>query len=515
MKRQRLISKGSLSRLFQEAAEAWKRQEYQQTIDLLETASRRDPANPSILLDLGRAYGLRYDYSAAERCLEKAVRVAVKKAEALAEAGRRCQEFGSDELARRYFERAAGEKGASVSVFVSLAELNERHAQLEQAVELAERALKLDATHPPARIVRARLDRLSGRLTEAEARVRDVLRDGDNDPWRRARGWYELGEILDRQARYDEAFEAFLEAKALVRPLAANHAATLRGIQARVREMEDSITAGVLERWTAASEALQPRRRFAILCGHPRSGTTLLEQVLDSHPEIISAEETHILHDEAYLPLSKGFSTEASVLEVLDSAPVSRLRRSREDYFRFTELFLGQTLGDKMLVDKNPALNVLIPAAVRIFPEAKFLIALRDPRDVCVSCFMQPLTPNPVSSAYLSLDGTVTQYLSVMGFWRTILPRLRNPFLEVRYEELVDDLEGVSRRALGFLGMAWDDSVMRFDEHARSKPLRSPSYAEVTKPVTRRAIGRWQNYRCHFEPYLEKLEPFVKAFGYE
>jgi hypothetical protein len=202
------------------------------------------------------------------------------------------------------------------------------------------------------------------------------------------------------------------------------------------------------------------------------------------------------------------------VLEILESAPISRLRQSREDYFRFTELFLRQKLDDKTLVDKNPALNVLIPAAARIFPEAKFLIALRDPRDVCLSCFMQPLSPNPVSSAYLSLEGTVTQYLSVMGFWRTLLPRLRNPFLEVRYEELVDDLPGVARRTLEFLGIAWDDRVLRFDEHARSKPLRSPSYAEVSKPVTKRAVGRWQHYRRHIEPYMARLEPMMKTLGY-
>jgi hypothetical protein len=157
---------------------------------------------------------------------------------------------------------------------------------------------------------------------------------------------------------------------------------------------------------------------------------------------------------------------------------------------------------------------VLIPAAVRIFPEAKFLIALRDPRDVCLSCFMQPLSPNPVSSAYLSLEGTVRQYLSVMGFWRTLLPRLRNPFLEVRYEQLVDDLEGTSRKVLEFLGIAWDDRVMRFDEHARTKQLRSPSYAEVSQPVTRRAVGRWQNYRRHLEPYVARLEPMMQALGY-
>jgi hypothetical protein len=278
--------------------------------------------------------------------------------------------------------------------------------------------------------------------------------------------------------------------------------------------MEETISGSVLERWAATGESLQPWQRFAILCGHPRSGTTLLEQMLDSHPGVMTAEETHILHDEAYLPLSRGFSAEASLLEVLESAPISRLRQSRANYFRFAEMYLGKTIGDKTLVDKNPALNVLIPAAVRIFPEAKFLIALRDPRDVCLSCFMQPLSPNPVSSAYLSLEGTVGQYLSVMGFWRTLLPRLRNPFLEVRYEELVDDLEGTSRKVLGFLGIPWDERVMRFDEHARSKSLRSPSYAEVTKPVTRRAVGRWQNYRRHIEPYIARLEPMMQALGY-
>jgi len=514
MKRQRFAPTGLLSRIFQEAAEAWKRQDYQQSIETLERAAKLDPANPGIHLDLGRAYGMRYDYSAADRCLEKAVRVASRPVETLAEAGRRCQEFGSSEMARRYFERAAQDKGAPAEVLVRLAEINERHTRLEEATQFVERASKLDPSNPSPQLARARLDRLSGRLIQAESAVRALLNGGKGDFWLRARAYYELGEILDRLGRYDEAMEAFLEAKALVRPAAPPHAAQLRRIQARVREMEGSITASALERWAAGAEALQPLRRLAILCGHPRSGTTLLEQVLDAHPGVMTAEETHILHDEAYLPLSRGFSPEASLLEVLESAPASRLRQSREDYFRFTELFLGRNLGDRMLVDKNPALNVLIPAVARIFPEAKFLIALRDPRDVCLSCFTQPLSLNPVSSAYLSLEGTVTQYLSVMGFWRALLPRLRNPFLEVRYEELVEDLEGVSRRVLGFLGIAWDDRVMRFDEHARTKQLRSPSYAEVTKPVTRRAVGRWQNYRRHIEPYAARLEPMMEALGY-
>ena len=94
-------------------------------------------------------------------------------------------------------------------------------------------------------------------------------------------------------------------------------------------------------------------------------------------------------------------------------------------------------------------------------------------------------------------------------------PRMRNPHLEVRYEEMVQDLESVSRRVLEFLGVPWDSRVLRFDEHARQKLVRSPTYADVTKPIFKGAVGRWRNYQKYLEPWLPTLEPFVKAFGYE
>ena len=515
MKRQRQISQGALSRLFQEAAEPWRRQAYEDTIALLERASRLDPGNPSVLFDLGRAYGLRYDYPSAERCLEKAVHIAPRRVEALAEAGRRSQEIGHYEMASRYFERAVGEKGASPNVFVTLAEIYERGHRTNEAAGLVERALSVQSDHPSAMLAQARLKRLAGALEEAEKQTRQILEKETCDLQTKIRAWYELGGILDRQTRFDDAMTAFLEAKALQRPGATKAAAMLQGVQARVKELEQTISAGVLERWAAAGNELKPSRRFAILLGHPRSGTTLLEQVLDYHPEIVSAEETHILHDEAYLPLSRGFPETASVLQVLDAAPPSQLRQSRENYFRFTELFIGKEIGSRLLVDKNPALNVLIPAVARIFPEARFLVTLRDPRDVCLSCFMQVLAINPVSSAYLTLEGTTTQYASVMGFWRAMLPRMRNPWIEVRYEELVKDLESAAKRTLGFLEVGWDEQVLRYHEHAQKKQVRSPSYADVTKPVFTSAVGRWRNYQKYLEPWMERLDPFLKAYGYE
>jgi hypothetical protein len=143
-------------------------------------------------------------------------------------------------------------------------------------------------------------------------------------------------------------------------------------------------------------------------------------------------------------------------------------------------------------------------------------VALRDPRDVVLSCFMMPHCPITTASAtFLNLEGAAETYTRVMGIWRTLQPLVKNPCLEVRYEDMVEDLESVARKTLDFLGVAWDPCVLGFDEHARKKKVRSPTYADVTQPVYKRAVGRWRNYQKYLEPHLEKLEPFAKAFGYE
>lgn len=178
------------------------------------------------------------------------------------------------------------------------------------------------------------------------------------------------------------------------------------------------------------------------------------------------------------------------------------------------ELSLGSPVANRLLLDKNPALTYMIPGFVRVFPETKFLIILRDPRDVVLSCFMQTQPPSPVTVANLSLAGAAEDYAFLMNLWRTFAPLLPAPCLEVRYEDIVDDLESVARKTLDFLGVAWDARVLRFNEHAREKMVRSPTYADVTQPVFKRARGRWHHYHKYLEPYLERLEPFVKAFGY-
>jgi hypothetical protein len=241
----------------------------------------------------------------------------------------------------------------------------------------------------------------------------------------------------------------------------------------------------------------------------------MLEQLLDAHPDVVSAEETKLMHDEAYLPLVRDFPEGTSILQALDSAPRSVLGAARDNYFRCMERFLRQPIGERLLLDKNPALNALIPMVVRVFPEVRLLVALRDPRDVVLSSFMQSLPLTPISSAFLSLEETVRQYASTLGFWLVMRERLEDRWIEVRYEDMVDDLAGVARSTLRFLDVEFVESVLRFHDHALGKRVKSPSYAEVRKPVYRSAVGRWRNYGTHLEPYLDGLDRFVRAFGYD
>ncbi len=504
----------AIQRLYREADEAWAQQDYQKSFDLFELAIRKEPFNPLLLLDLARAYGKRYDYPAAERCIEKAVQISKDRAHTLGEAGQVCLEFDNFDMAIGCLQRASQKKGVSIGTLISLADIYIRDKRLDEAAGLLSRAAQMDRKDPRVLFEEGMLRRLHGAVPEAESLFRELLAIPAAGASVRIRAFYELAGIKDSEGKYDEAMTALLEAKALLRPHMGLHAATLQHMQSRAREMERTITTAVMDRWHADADKLHPLRRIALLCGHPRSGTTLLEQVLDAHSDITSAEETKVMHDDAYLPLIRDFPEGTSILQALDSAPPSLIRHARENYFRCTELFLRHEIGSRLLVDKNPSLNLMIPMVVRVFPEAKFLIALRDPRDVVVSCFIQALPPTPIGSAYLSIEGTVNQYANVMGFWLEMLPRLRNQWMYVRYEEMVDDLPAVARSVLEFLGVGFEDNVLKFYEHALAKRVTSPSRDDVRKPLYRTAVGRWRNYQKYLEPYLPRLDRFLKAFNY-
>ncbi len=515
MKQPEFISKGSLERMIQAAEAAWEQKNFQAALKTMESATRLAPANASLLLRLGQMQGLRHDYAAAERSFERVLKFAPRKMEMLAAIAEHCQSFRNPEIQRHYLQRAIAEPNPTPVAFLKLGELCERLRRLPEAAQHADRALKLNPAYPAALLLRARLERLAGRFEQAEIVLRSFITKPIPSLWVHAQAWYELGNILDRREQYDEAMKAILEAKALLQGEATRCFGKATISYEDLATMEAGISAEMLQRWFDIGPALQPERRVALLCGHPRSGTTLLEQVLDAHPEIVSAEETDSFRNEALPALRASATANSPVLNILEAATLPQLQQARSGYFSFMEEHLGSPIANRLLIDKNPILTVQIPAFLCIFPEARFLVALRDPRDVVLSRFMIPQPVFPLATPFFSLEGTTEAYAITMGIWRTVAPLMPAPYLEVRYEDMVEDLESVARRTLDFLGVSWDTRVLGFDDHARKKMVRSPTYADVTQPVYKRAMGRWRHYQKYLEPYLDKLEPFVKAFGYE
>src|SRR5262245_38919310 len=221
----------AVQQLLREAEAAWGQQDYTKGIELIEQASRKEPANPTLLLELARAHGLRYDFPAAERWLDKAVQVSPTRAQTLGDAGRTCLEFEHVDLAIKFLQRAAEKNGVPIGALMTLADIYIRDKRLHEAAELVKRAAHMDRKDHRVRLEEAALQNLHGETEKAETTFRALLSQPNVSVAVRVRALYDLAAILDRTGRYDEAMSTLLEVKAIQRTHAAPYATTLQHIQ--------------------------------------------------------------------------------------------------------------------------------------------------------------------------------------------------------------------------------------------------------------------------------------------
>lgn len=505
-----------LIRLWEAVNRAWEQGDHAECLDSLIKMERLAPENPKIHLELGRIRGMMLDYAAAESSFDRCMELAApgERPRLLVEAGRIAREFYEPELADNYFSRALETDNPAPDVLVEFAMFSERGSP-QVARELVDRALSTDPDHLAAKRMRGHLLQKSGEFEAAEEILRP-LAARPSPPQIRAQAGYDLGALLDRTGRYDEAMEAFVLAKSMMYEEGVRLRDQRDGSIRRVFDLRERLTPEVIERWHEQGEKLHPQRRLTLLGGHPRSGTTLLEQVLDAHDDICSAEETMIFRDQFIRPATRAAGPEVPIFDIWDPVTTGQMHEMREAYFDLMAKSVGGSLAGRMLVDKNPSLTLSPAVLSRCFPEMKFLIALRDPRDVVMSCFMQPMFPlQQVNATWLQLGTAAEEYANLMGSWLEVSPMLPNPQLTVRYEDMVEDLETVARKALEFLGVEWDERVLDFHKHAQEKRVRSPTYAEVTRKIFTSSRGRWRNYEKFLDPHMHQLEPFLEAFGYE
>jgi hypothetical protein len=250
------------------------------------------------------------------------------------------------------------------------------------------------------------------------------------------------------------------------------------------------------------------------LGGHPRSGTTLLEQILGAHPGITAFGEPMAFVEEVVEKLAPLEAACPLTLKNLDAlSPAHRADFHR----RYFKSLLRETHGQKpadLLLDKNPSPTASLHLWLRLFPELKVILALRDPRDVLISCYFQNLRLNATNANFLTLERTARHYADLMDVWLRLRELGGFDWIESRYEEVVADLETEGRRVTEFLGLTWHPQQAKFQESARKKFVFSPTYNDVTQPVHQRAVGRWKAYENALAPVQAQLAPYCRAFGY-
>jgi tetratricopeptide (TPR) repeat protein len=475
---------------------------------------QRFPGVGQLWFELGMAAAGELDFPLAEQAFRRAEDLSAKDPEMLVLLGQQYHRLRRLEKARSCFERAALANPASVHAQLSLAAWCERERRMADAWQCVDRCSALEPRNAQVLCVRALLLQRQGRNAEAEVLLREIVESGSSDPNVKFSSRHLLGVVLDELGQYQEALYWLGEAKAQARQ-GANTARMEQDYDLadrRRRELLATLTTELIRQWRQETPA-EPLS-IAFLGGHPRSGTTLLEQILGAHPGIGAFDESEAFVQEIWHHLAPMQAPRALRAEDLDALAPARRAALRA---RYLKSLLRESAGpaiDQVLLDKNPSPTAALHLWLRVIPESKVIIALRDPRDVVISCYFQNLMLTPTNANFLTLERTAKHYGDLMDVWLRLRELGGFDWIETRYEDVVANLESEGRRVTAFLGLAWHPDQANHSEVARRKFLFAPTYNDVTKPVHNRAIGRWQHYAEALEPIQEKLAPYCRAFGY-
>ena len=410
--------------------------------------------------------------------------------------------------------RALELEPGNLAATAALASIATHRGEHDEARSWAEQALKLAPGFPDAVLSLAAAELASGAASRAEARLQQLILDSRAGASDKARASGLLGDVLDALGRYAEAFDAYSACNEALRQIHRRFAsgtsmlAYSRALSAAMQNIGGQMTRNPTAENPAAQADSAAALGHIFLLGFPRSGTTLLEVVLDGHPQVASIEEHELLTD-AVLK----FMREPLNFEPLARANESELRPLRAAYWDGVRKS-GIDVAGKMFVDKHPLNTLKLPLIARLFPSAKVLFASRDPRDVVLSCFRRRFKMNPAMYELLTLPGAAAFYDAVMRFADQVRPMLGLDWREVRYETLVADLALETSAICKFLGLEWVAEMGDFAARVQGREHATPSTAQLSRGLDRSGIEQWRNYGAQLEPIFPTLNVWVERLGY-
>jgi tetratricopeptide (TPR) repeat protein len=469
------------------------------------------PRDYGILNACGLCLGRMERPEEAAQCFEQAIALQPAFGPAWFNRGWSLERLGRTGEAARCYERAVEINPENAQAWANMALLAIKRGEAAMARDHAETALRLEAAHPTAQLALAELELREP--ARAETRLRGLLA-GTLGAFDRALANGLLADSLDAQGRAAEAFAAYETSNEIFREQSA----------ARFEAPGQSTipdTIGWLLRW---AERLDPavwrskpataattragEARHVFLLGFPRSGTTLAETVLLNHPDVISLEERDTFHASVL-----DFLTDPRGLDRLASTAERDLRFYRDDYWTRVKEF-GVDPAGKIFIDKNPFNALKLPLIYKLFPDARVIFAVRDPRDVVLSCFRRRFILNASTYELLDLRRAANYYDGSMRLAEILRSKQTLAEYQLVYERLVEDLPGVARAACDFIGAAWRDDLLDISARARRGEVASASSAQIARGLFSDGAGQWRRYRAEMASVAPILAPWVAKFGY-
>ena len=246
------------------------------------------------------------------------------------------------------------------------------------------------------------------------------------------------------------------------------------------------------------------------LIGFPRSGTTLLDTILRSHPEIDVLEEKPIINSVEQIIKSK-FKCPLDELHQLDTNDLDFLRN------HYLEILQKNSVkkSAQTLIDKFPFQTVCLPLINLLFPDSKIIFTHRNPYDTVLSCFQQAFEPNNAMANFRSIESASKIYDLTMSVWLDYKEKLKMNYMTSKYEDLIDDFDKHILMILDFLDLSWDNNIKNYRNtaHKRGK-INTPSSSQVVQPIYKSSIDKWKNYEKHFKNSNQYLDEWISYFKY-
>jgi len=476
-------------------------------------AIRQAPENPQAHNLMGMILTEMHDYPPGEFHYRRALELHPAVGKLCANLGLNLKNQGKLTEAREWYQKAMELEPDNVDSLLGWVRMEETARQLDKADEYLQMAEKIKPGYPGAMSAQSVMYRRRGKLQEALA-VLDKLEKQYAGGTFGAGYFYDRGEVLDKLGRYDESFEAFTRANEAIREIPEREYKKANANNL-VERLKNFFTRERLNKLPRAEPPRPEQSAPIFIVGFPRSGTTMVEQILTSHPNICAGDELKYIGELTRVApqvLNSNLAYPECLVDLWLGENRGALDALRDYYLKKVEL-QGNIIqpGVSRFTDKMPLNETHLGFINLIFPHSPIIHLIRHPLDVVCSSYFTDFT-HGFNCSY-GLDTIAEHYVLVRGLMDHYLENMDINYLAIRYEDIVADVDGSVRKLLDFVGEDWDEHCLNFHENLRY--ARTASYAQVTEKLYTRSVNRYQNYRQHLDEVIPMLEPAILKLGYQ